>query len=91
MDDMWIYLMKNRKEEWGRTEEIFNHYDRHLKIEKEREGNRVRFLDKELIWNGREITKIAFNKNKDSLKEEGNPAKKVNPNLTLIYYKLMLF
>ena len=71
MDDMWICLMKNKKEEWGRTEEIFNHYDRHLKIEKEREGNRVRFLDKELIWNGREITQIAFNKNKDSLKEEG--------------------
>jgi len=71
IDDIWICLMKNREEKDEDVQKLFKYYDRHLKIEKEREGKEIQFLDRKIIWNGEELKQVAHNKNTESMKENG--------------------
>ena len=71
MDDVWVCTIRDRREKEENINQLFAYYDRHLKVEKEREGNRVRFLDREVIWDGECFKTINFNKNLESLRESG--------------------
>ena len=71
IDDIWICTFRRTEEEEPKTKEILKFYDRHLKVEIEREGDKVRFLDRMIVWNGMELRSIAFNKNEESMRNEG--------------------
>ena len=72
MDDIWFMIMKNKRDESKEDlTDLFQNYSKKLKLEKEREGNRVRFLEREIIWDGEKLTERAFNKNNESLMKEG--------------------
>ena len=72
MDDIWLMMIK---EEGTNIEDdlkyLFSKYNKKLKLEKEREGPVVRFLEREIIWNGKTLIERAFNKNKESLLNKG--------------------
>ena len=71
MDDIWICTMKQRLEEPMKVEKIFEYYDKNLKVERERKGQHVRFLDREIIWTGNKLTTTDFNKNIENLRTFG--------------------
>ena len=71
IDDIWVCTLKRKDERFGNTQEILKYYDRYLKVEKEREGNQVRYLDRTISWDGKELRSIAYNKNSESLIVEG--------------------
>ena len=71
MDDIWVCTLNRKNERKEDTKKLLGFYDKHLKIEKEREGKIVWFLDREIIWNGETLRTISFNKNLESMKEYG--------------------
>ena len=71
MDDIWVCTLNRKNERKEDTKKLLGFYDKHLKIEKEREGKIVWFLDREIIWNGETLRTISFNKNLESMKEDG--------------------
>jgi len=71
MDDIWLCTVERKEEREVDIRKLFSYYDHHLKIEKERDGDQVRFLDRMIIWNGKKLKTTEFNKNQTSLIEEG--------------------
>ena len=72
MDDMWLMTLKEKTEKWIETKKLLQGYDRHLKIEKEREGDKIQFLDREIIWDGKKLKEQSYNKNFKELLNTGS-------------------